>query len=202
MELHERYTLAAPRWRGMLETHGFPAAYSHLAKHAPMDRARHLIDVGAGSGAFSKAYCELRQNPLEHILLDQSQAMLDQAASDHPRAKTICQDFQALEQDNHYDMVLCAHVIEHCPGPIEALGHIARITAPGGCILLAVSKPHLCQFFIWLKWRHRWFSESKIKDIGANAGLVHCATVPFPLGVPARVSQGYVFQKPKGSLAC
>lgn len=196
MELDRRYNAAAPNWRRMLEVHGFPAAYRQLADYAPKSRARRMIDVGAGTGELSKAYCEARQRPVEHILLDRAQSMLDQAQSSFPAADIVQRDLSEFEPDQPFDLTLCAHVVEHCPDPQLAFEHLARITEPGGTLLLAISRPHLCQVFIWLKWRHRWFDAEKVRRMGAAAGLKLRFVVPFESGVPARVSQGYVFEKP------
>ncbi|SHG59409.1 class I SAM-dependent methyltransferase [Cognatishimia maritima] len=196
MELDHRYNAAAPIWSQMLEQHRFPAAYRHLASFAPTDRALRMVDVGAGSGDFSTAYCAMRQRPVDHVLLDRADNMLAEAQRAHPQAQTICEDLAAHSPAKPYDVTLCAHVIEHCPDPFAAMSHLARITAPGGTLLLAISKPHFCQVFIWLKWRHRWFSTADITAMGASAGLTLRAVVPFPTGVPSRVSQGYVFEKP------
>ena len=196
MELDRRYNAAAPNWRRMLEDHGFPAAYRQLARHAPESRAQRMIDVGAGSGELSKAYIEECQRPIEHVLLDRSEGMLEQARAAFPLAMTVQEDLAVYEPEHPFDITLCAHVIEHCPEPTEALAHLARITAPGGTLLLAVSRPHICQVLIWLKWQHRWFSASDVERMGRMAGLNLKTMVPFDHGVPARVSQGYVFVKP------
>jgi demethylmenaquinone methyltransferase/2-methoxy-6-polyprenyl-1,4-benzoquinol methylase len=110
---------------------------------------------------------------------------------------------QAVLEDFHpeqgYDVTLCAHVIEHCRSPAEAMRHLARITQPGGLIFLAVSRPHICQALIWFKWRHRWFSPETVTRMAQDAGLQNLETLSFERGVPARVSQGYVLRKPKGT---
>jgi ubiquinone/menaquinone biosynthesis C-methylase UbiE len=195
MDLVERYNAAAPVWRHMLESHGFPDAYRTLANHAQVEPAEYMIDVGAGSGAFSTAYYELRQQPRHHVLLDTANAMLEMALAAHPKARALCEDLSDHSPKQLYDLVLCAHVIEHCPDPAAALADLARITAPGGTVLLAVSKPHFCQLFIWLKWQHRWFSAAQVQNMAKATGLHLRETVPFAKGVPARVSQGYVFKK-------
>lgn len=196
MELDQRYNAAAPKWRRMLAKMGFPLAYQTLADHAPRQRALRMVDLGVGSGDLSKAYCERRQRPLHHVLLDRSPAMLTEASKVFPKAALACEDLADHHPPIPYDMVLCAHVIEHCPSPQDALKHIARITTPGGSVLLAVSKPHVCQYLIWFKWRHRWFSEHDVVAMAQRAGLVPTTLVPFKHGVPSRVSQGYVFTKP------
>lgn len=197
MELDRRYNAAAPNWRRMLEDHGFPAAYRKLATEAPHSRAQRLIDVGSGSGDLSKAYCQVRQRPIEHVLLDRARSMLDQAQQTFPSAAAIQQDLFEYMHIQPFDVTLCAHVIEHCPNPQAAFHHLARITAPGGSLLLAISRPHFCQVFIWLRWRHRWFSADAVKAMGEAAGLELRRTIPFEKGVPARVSQGYHFVKPQ-----
>ncbi|MFY0596662.1 MAG: class I SAM-dependent methyltransferase [Cognatishimia sp.] len=196
MELDQRYNAIAPSWQHMLEKMGFPAAYRALAQQAPPKRALHLIDVGAGSGELSQAYCETQQRPLNHVLLDRSEAMLAEAQKTSPTAALACEDLANHFPSTAYDVVLCAHVIEHCASPLVALKHISRMTAPGGTVLLAVSKPHMCQFLIWIKWRHKWFAAETVVAMAQQAGLKLTSLVPFENGIPARISQGYVFTKP------
>lgn len=202
MALNHKYNAAAPNWRQMLENHGFPAAYRQLASAAPQQRALRLIDIGAGSADFTRAYCDLRQRPVHLTFLDRAQAMIDEARRAFPMAHCTCQDLMDFTPPAPFDVILCAHVIEHCPCSSAALTQIAKLLTPGGTLLLAVSRPHICQALIWPKWRHRWFSPRQVQTMGAVAGLSLMRQIAFRKGVPARLSHGYVFTKPKGAPLC
>lgn len=207
MELTKKYDAAAIDWRERLEKMRFPAAYRHLCASLPSMANASVADIGCGTGALSKAYCDTQGRPRTLTLVDPSMQMLDAArahlaghATDiRQRVTTL----DGLEPYTLFDATLCAHVIEHCADPKTAMHHLARVTKPGGYIALAVSKPHVCQLLIWLRWQHRWFSQKQVIQMGRGAGLDLLETITFPNGVPARVSQGFIFQKPnKGNSVC
>jgi 2-polyprenyl-3-methyl-5-hydroxy-6-metoxy-1,4-benzoquinol methylase len=92
--------------------------------------------------------------------------------------------------------VLAAHVIEHCDDPEAAFRRFAGWLEPGGRLYLIASKPHWCNWLIWLRFRHRWFSESQVRQAAAAAGICHDLTHVFDAGPPSRTSLGYIFSKP------
>lgn len=56
--------------------------------------------------------------------------------------------------DNYFDVVLCYHVLEHLPDPIDTLGEIHRIIQPNGLLVAAV--PNIGGFTARLT-NNRWF---------------------------------------------
>ncbi len=204
MDLVKRYDRIAPKWSGLISELGFPAAYRSLATQAPHVSTGLICDVGSGSGALSQAYIMAKGTNAQFTLLDQSKPMLQQAQKalrlHGHEAVAECCDLAEFVPAQLFDLTLCAHVIEHCPNAANALADVARITRPGGHVILSVSKPHLCQWVIWLRWQHRWFSADQMKGMGQRAGLKLVSIVPYQTGVPARVSQGYIFEKPKGAI--
>lgn len=200
--LSRRYDAAAPNWGTKLSRHGYHLAYRDFVQAATQgrDQSSSVCDVGTGSGAFAQAYLSLCQAPELLTLVDPAQKMLLRGA------ETLggrCQEFQChcetLEQHRpiaKYDTVLAAHVIEHSHNPATALRQLWHLVALGGALLLIVSRPHWCQWLIWLRWQHRWFSSNKIKAMADDHDLPIPTIFRFQSGVPQRTSLGYSFFKP------
>ena len=162
--------------------------------------AESVADVGCGTGDLAAAMC-IRCGPPETLMLiDGSQSMLH-AASDGLRfiAQTI-DTRHALLQDvsteRTYDLVLCAHLIEHIPDSVGAVKDLAEMITPRGHMLLLVSRPHWCNWVIWLRWRHKWFSEAKMRTMAEEAGLETLSCFHLHSGPPRRTSFAYLMRKP------
>ena len=72
--------------------------------------------------------------------------------SETARRLTRDQGIDVLEEmgtvpNHHYDVVLCRHVLEHVPTPVEILQSLATKIAPGGRLLLVLPVEH--------GWRHQ-----------------------------------------------
>jgi SAM-dependent methyltransferase len=90
----------------------------------PRARVRYVdrMDVAA----LRRQYVELAELPLVEVdILD-----------DGERLATIADGSQAF--------VIANHFLEHCQDPIGALGHLLRVTRPGGAVYLAVPDKRHC----------------------------------------------------------
>lgn len=202
MTLTDRYNRAAPGWGARLAELGYDAAYRALFTDCglPGD-ANAVCDIGTGSGAFARAFLGAHGPARRLTLIDPSARMLQTARTTlAPLARHIDTHPVRLDQiaapTQRYDTVLAAHVIEHCPDPAAAIAQIHTLTKPGGAAVLVVSKPHICQWLIWLKWRHTWWAPSKIRALCLGAGFGNVRVRPFERGVPARTSVAYICHKP------
>ena len=207
-DLTSQYDAAAPGWSARLERFGYLSAYCDLIERAvpPGRTADRVCDIGTGSGAFAQAYMRSRGAPGSLTLLDSSPQMLKTAATllarhgadlaRHGADLTChCTSLETFEPQQPYQLVLGADVLEHCHDPGQSLRTLWRLVAPGGQLLLVISRPHWCQWLIWLRWRHRWFSQVALGGIAAEAGLPPPDICPFAAGPPRRTSLGYVFNK-------
>ncbi len=71
--------------------------------------------------------------------LDLSREALKKARSRLPRAKLVLGDAQKLPfTDNSFDAAVCSEVIEHNPEPGKILKEAARVTKPGGKVVVTV----------------------------------------------------------------
>ena len=133
-------------------------------------------------------------------LVDPSGAMLAKAqtnlASLKVRPKTAKTQLEDFDPAVHFQTILAAHVIEHCDDPQAALQRFADWLQPGGTLFLVASKPHWCNWLIWLRFRHRWFKEQQILEMAGNAGFEHSLTYAFQTGPPSYTSLAYIFSKP------
>ncbi|WP_298959556.1 class I SAM-dependent methyltransferase [uncultured Roseibium sp.] len=196
MTLAERYEKGADRWALTLERLGFPAAYRFLFSRLGLTlHDKDVCDVGTGCGDFTAALFEVSGQAKSLTLVDPSLTMLQRARK---RLKFAGRQVQSmpvrldeLTLQKTHDLVLGAHVLEHLDDPEHGLRHFYDLLKPGGRLVLSVSKPHLCQGFIWLRWRHRWYHEDDVCDLLQRAGFQSIEVHRFPNGVPARCSHAY-----------
>lgn len=159
-ELVQRYDVIASRWQGLIHRLGFTDAYRGLFEIvqrrgylAGVTASAQLLDVGVGTGALSVALQETLDTKLNVNGIDLSPGMIDVAQTALPNGR-----FQVAEAtilpfaSNQFDVVLCAHVLEHLPDPEKGLSEIARVAKPGRTIVLIMT----CSG-IWGRWiRHKW----------------------------------------------
>jgi ubiquinone/menaquinone biosynthesis C-methylase UbiE len=207
--LVRRYDRVAGRWHSRIASLGYPAAYTALAMHAEV-QLQHatagtdhpsILDVGAGSGAFSLAFAEqfIRRKPagsLQFTLLDPSQAMLNEARlrldAAGLRTECFCAALETLPQTSTFDVILCSHVIEHLTDAANGLRIIRRMLRAGGVALLVISKPHWCTTLLRHIWGHRHFSHQQVEAMLTAAGFAEVISMPFLRGPPSRTSVGYI----------
>lgn len=203
-DLQNRYDSAAGWWRDKIHKLGYRAAYEDLVGRA-LDgrRFRTVADVGTGAGDLAASYCKVIGMPVELTLIDNSAAMLAQAKStveevggSGTAVTAMHAALSDISYNERYELVLCAHLIEHCPNPAEALGQLASLVKPGGTALLVISRPHWCQWIIWLRWQHRWFSEDQVGQMAEAAGVRITERFGLASGPPSRTSMAYAFRKP------
>jgi len=91
-----------------------------------------VLDVGAGSGPYRKAFahCEYRSQDFTQLRPDQ----LRGAAYD--AIDYVCDALAIPVPDASFDAVLCTEALEHVPEPIRVVRELARIIRPGGSLIL------------------------------------------------------------------
>ncbi len=201
LTLENRYDDAASWWGATMTKLGYRAAYQDLADRALADtRFDTVADIGTGSGDLARAACRVGRRPGRLLLVDSSARMLDQAAAALSGSANAvdCRHatLDAMTEQGTFDLVLAGHVIEHLADPTGALAQLARLVRPGGRLLLVVSRPHWCQWLIWLRWRHNWFTPRQITNMAEQAGLDRTEVWSFRQGPPSRTSLAYLAHKP------
>jgi len=194
-DLGPKYDAAARRWHDQLLARGFGSAYRSLMPRRAIGAA---LDVGCGSGAMSMALLS-QTRPRTMDLMDPSAAMLRSATTRVRAAGLQGRDMQASVGDQlgqGYDLVLCAHVLEHLEDPMAGLTWIRNRLAPGGQAILAVSRPHFCTSIIRLRWGHQAWAPDIFVEMLVAAGFSAIDVKPFETGIPSRISCGYIATAP------
>ncbi|MEM6636455.1 MAG: class I SAM-dependent methyltransferase [Pseudomonadota bacterium] len=191
------YDQAAQSWQDTVSRLGYPAAYQEMFDTLPPRCDGPAIDVGCGPGTFARALLAAAPGVPQLDLLDPSAPMLEAAARAMGRSgPTQLRFTQAgIGTDlirGGYQSVLCAHVIEHLDDPLDALGWLRSLLAPGGQLYLVVSRPHWCTVLLRWKWGHRAYRTGEMAKMLTVAGFATCRTVTFSAGPPSRTSAGYI----------
>lgn len=201
MSLAERYDRGADKWTMVLDRLGFPAAYRGL--FAELDLrvgSQDICDLGAGCGDFVAALAQVSGPVKSLTLVDPSRKMLARAENRlTPKCRelrSVAEKLESLPDIGQFDIVLGAHVLEHLADPEQGLRRVFQLLKPGGRLVLSVSKPHICQWLIWLKWQHAWFRRQHVTGWLHQTGFTAISVHRFPHGVPARCSHGYVAVRP------
>ena len=198
--LNQRYDAASSRWGDKMRTLGYYDGYlGFLSAHGHRGSPEaEVIDMGCGTASFAEAWVAVNGPPRALTLVDPSSAMLARGkaalAVRGVEARTV-ESLLGRTTNLAADDVLAAHVIEHCPDPVQAVRDLAALVRPGGRLRLVVSKPHWCNAIIWLQWRHRTFSEDEVRCLVEEAGLDIEASYAFPSGPPSRTSRGILARK-------
>ena len=196
--LTQSYDIAASQWRTKIEGLGYAAAYRWLVGQSGLcTHGAHVLDAGCGTGDFSRALIEVAGPPRRLTLLDPSSEMVNAASRSVMHiAPDVCNTAVGLEDADivPHDIVLCAHVIEHFANPLVALRLLKAQMSPGGQLLLVVSKPHWCNWIIWVRWRHRMITPNRMRDHFKAVDLRCKWDAGFPAGPPSRSSHAYLVE--------
>lgn len=133
-----KYDMAAPRWGDKMRTLGYYDGYMGFLSASGPCATRDVIDVGAGTAAFSEAWVAIHGAPRELTLLEPSRAMLErgQAALQRRGIEPRLAPGLLGEIDlPPADEVLAAHVIEHCADPSTALRQMRDLLRPAGACI-------------------------------------------------------------------
>lgn len=186
-DLASRYDAVSGSWGRTARRFQFDAAYreplltsqvaTDLAHAGP--RAR-VLDCGVGSGSLSIALDSILKGPADFHAIDTSAEMLVQARSmmQHTglRPHFLQADVMSLPYDDQsFDIVMAAHVLEHLPDPQHALAEMIRVLKPGGMVFLCVTRASLFGALVQLLWRTwaiseqqgvAWLHDAQLADVG------------------------------------
>lgn len=192
------YERAAPTWGARLGRLGYARAYGAMLAGRCIPSGA-VLDVGTGDGLFAEAWVAAGGSA-DLTLLDPSPAMLRAAAARLGASGIAARRMQGRLEDLApppvFAVILAAHVVEHCADMPQAFRALSALLAPGGRVFLVISRPHWCNWLIWLRFRHRWLTENAVRSLGQQAELIHLSTHRFTAGPPSRTSLGYVFTTP------
>ncbi len=203
--LARAYSNVANSWHNSICKLGFMDAYEAMVENIDLDHlhrnrddsnALRVLDAGCGTGGFSLA---LSTHTLAFSLdlMDLSSEMLDQAAAlikqEGVVARTIVGDIASYDFDGpKYDLILCAHLIEHVDDVGKVLRSMSKLLSSDGQIVFVVSKPHWCTYLLRLKWGYRAFAPQEFLQLLQKNGFENVEQHSFSDGPPSRLSMGYV----------
>ena len=186
-ELASRYDAVSSKWARTARRFQLNTAYQEplLASQVVIElmqvepQAR-ILDCGVGNGSLSIALDSLMKGPVDFHAVDTSAEMLVQAKSVMQRAglrpHLLQADVMSLPyEDQSFDFVMAAHVLEHLPDPQRALAEMIRVLKPGGIVFLCVTRLSLFGALVQLLWRTwaiteqegiAWLHASQLVDVG------------------------------------
>jgi len=198
MNTSTRYENAASNWSKKAIRLGYTTAYADFLSGNALQTGS-VLDVGTGTGTFALSWIEAGGST-DITLLDPSKAMLKRALSQfkaldrYPKLENCA--FDDFQSETEFDVILASHVLEHFDDPASAMRRFSQMLPIGGRLYLNVSKPHWCNWMIWLRFRHSWFRPEAVCQMAQDAGLVEVRIHKFLVGPPSRTSLGYIFSKP------
>jgi len=198
-DLARRYDAVSGSWELTARRFQLEAAYQEplltsqvatiLTQVGPQAR---ILDCGVGNGSLSIALDSILTSPLEYHGIDTSAEMLVQASSTMQqaglRAHLEQADVLSLPYDDQsFDVVMAAHILEHLPDPQRALKEMIRVLKPGGMVFVCVTRRSLFGVLVQLRWRTwaiteqqgiAWLHDCQLADVGFQpVHLGSCAGV-------------------------
>jgi SAM-dependent methyltransferase len=133
--LRDRFDGLAPTWETRIGPHHLGALDLSLAGVSP---PAHVLDLGTGTGVVAKALAE-RYPEADVVGIDLSPAMIEEAARQLPaelagHVRFEVGDAAALDvPDGTFELVVLSNMIPF-------FDELARVTAPGGTLVLSFSR--------------------------------------------------------------
>ncbi|WP_212751907.1 class I SAM-dependent methyltransferase [Roseovarius arcticus] len=164
-DLASRYDAVSGSWERTARRFQLEAAYREPLVTSQVARGimqigpeARILDCGIGNGSLSIALDSILQGPVYYHGIDTSAEMLVQASSkmQHAglRAHLLQADVLTLPYDDQsFDVVMAAHVLEHLPDPQRALAEMVRVLRPGGMVFLCVTRHSIFGALVQLLWR-------------------------------------------------
>lgn len=169
---------------------GYPHAYAHLLDELRRRGVLHrrpssprVLDCGVGTGVLATTFARAVPGVTTVTGVDLSLEMLHHAAGNLAAVGVTTQVQQADARclpyrDGEFDTVLSAHMLEHLPAPLVALGEMARVLRPGGLLIVVAVRATVVDAAVRLKWGHapirpddlvRWMTLANIRNVRSHA---------------------------------
>lgn len=184
-ELRRTYDHQAATWTAKLKRLGIQNSYDDVLAQVFANIAQsqnhplRVLDGGVGAGDLSIALANTLRGSFSLDAFDLSSRMLNEAGRRLSKIGVDANYHQADAtrlpfDDNQFDIVMTAHMLEHLADPALALGELVRVLKPGGRLITIVTRRSVLGFGVQLKWRvhavtpalaARWLSKSGLEDV-------------------------------------
>lgn len=188
-DLAKRYDFASERWGRTAQRYRLESAYREpllasqiraaLTHRGPKAR---VLDCGIGCASLSIALDSILKQPADYYGIDTSVEMLLKAKAKmrHVGLNPCLKQANVLSlpfDDQSFDVIMAAHILEHLPDPKLALKEMVRVLKPGGTAFLCMTRHSFFGALIQLKWRTwavteqqgiAWLKECQLTDIACQ----------------------------------
>lgn len=159
----------------------FGRGFSDKALLALIPREWVIADVGCGTGNAAESLAPYVEKV---IAIDQSEPMLEAARKRLSRFQNISFVQGSLESlplgNASVDAVTCVLVLHYIPDPVDGLREMARITRPGGRVLVIDMFEHdRTMYKNTMGHEHLGFSGDRMTELMESAGLTSVSITPL-----------------------
>ncbi len=98
--------------------------------------------------------------------------------------------------NNSFELIICAHLLEHFTDPAQLLQEFNRVLKPGGTLILCLTQRSLHGFWVHLKWRAQILRSTEVFQLLAGSGFENVKKLERPRhGIFQRMSDAYTANK-------
>ena len=206
-ELAGIYDASAPHWHASLARLGYRTAYTglfdRLWNKGLLDHLQdgdEVLDCGVGTAAFGLALAGNRGRmatgptgrPIPRLrvhgadispgMIQEARRALDAEGVEHCLVRA---DVRVLPfEEETFDLVMGAHVLEHLSDPLEGLREMVRVLEPGAPLILMVTRPGSLGRLLHLKWRNSCVGPTDLLVLMKHVGLRDASVHELPAGPP------------------
>jgi ubiquinone/menaquinone biosynthesis C-methylase UbiE len=134
--LRTHFDSYARLWHQRMTNHVYAMRYravEQMVSHRPIGS---VLDVGCGTGDYAQLFDPGRTS---YLGIDISDRMIAECARLFPAHRFKVADGDSIEAANgSFDLVLSIGVLEYLTDPVSHLSELARVTKPGGNVIVAV----------------------------------------------------------------
>jgi len=134
--LRTHFDSYARTWHERLTNHVYAMRYRAVERMTASLPIGSVLDVGCGTGDFAQLFDPARTR---YLGIDISEKMIAECRRLFPTHEFRVADGDSIDAaDASLDLVLSIGVLEYLPDPVSHLKELARITKPGGNIIVTV----------------------------------------------------------------
>lgn len=146
-----------------------------------LGRHSRVLDAGIGGGDLSLALAdqlvmlpELHGVDLSPRMLALARRRLASLGQQNLSARLRLATIGNLPYPSQtFDLVMCAHVLEHCESLQVPVNELMRVLKPGGVLILVTSRAHPLNLVQGVRWGFRPIKPERMQEVLVQAGAAH-----------------------------